>query len=127
MAIGNVPVTPVVSGRPVILVAVPEEGVPSTGVTKVGLVAKTNAPDPVSLVTADARLADVGVPKKVATLLPSPDTPVEIGSPVALVNVPDAGVPKAGVTNVGLVAKTNDPDPVSSVTAVARLAEDGVS
>ena len=126
LAIGNVPVTPVVSGRPVILVAVPEEGVPSTGVTKVGLVAKTNAPDPVSLVTADARLADVGVPKKVATLLPSPDTPVEIGSPVALVNVPDAGVPKAGVTNVGLVAKTNDPDPVSSVTAVARLAEDGV-
>ena len=126
MAIGNVPVTPVVSGRPVILVATPEAGVPSAGVTKVGLVAKTNAPEPVSSVTAVARLAEEGVPKKVATLLPSPDTPVEIGSPVALVNVPDAGVPKAGVTNVGLVAKTNEPDPVSSVTALARLAEEGV-
>ena len=31
------------------LVKVPEVGVPKIGVTKVGLVAKTSAPDPVSL------------------------------------------------------------------------------
>ena len=37
------------------------------------------------------------------TLVPSPETPVEIGRPVQLVNVPDAGVPNAGVVNVGLV------------------------
>ncbi len=41
--------------------------------------------------------------KAVATPVPSPDTPVEIGSPVALVNTPEAGVPKAGVVIVGLV------------------------
>lgn len=38
LAIGNCPVTPVVSGRPVQLVSVPLEGVPSTGVVSVGLV-----------------------------------------------------------------------------------------
>ena len=36
------------------------------------------------------------------------------------------GVPRAGVTNVGLVAKTNDPVPVSSETAASKLALDGV-
>ena len=41
--------------------------------------------------------------------------------------LPLDGVPKAGVTNVGLVAKTNDPVPVSSVTAAARFALDGVA
>ena len=35
-------------------------------------------------------------------------------------------MPRTGVTSVGLVAKTNEPDPVSSVTALARLAEEGV-
>ena len=34
--------------------------------------------------------------------------------------------PRVGVTNVGLVANTSDPEPVSSVTAAARLADDGV-
>ncbi len=54
-----------------------------------------------------------------------PTTPAA-GNPVALVNVPLDGVPRAGVTRVGLVANTNEPDPVSSVTALARLAEEGV-
>jgi hypothetical protein len=31
--------------------------------------------------------------------------------------------PNTGVTNVGLVANTAEPEPVSSVNAVARLAE----
>jgi hypothetical protein len=44
-----------------------------------------------------------------------------------LVITPDAGVPSAGVTSVGLVAKTRAPVPVSSVTALMRLADDGVA
>ena len=85
-----------------------------TGVVRVGLIANTFAPVPVSSVSADARFALDGVAKKVATPVPKPETPVDIGSPVALVNTPDAGVPKAGVTKVGLVAKTKAPVPVSS-------------
>jgi hypothetical protein len=40
--------------------------------------------------------------------------------------VPDVGVPRTGVTRVGDVAKTRDPDPVSSVTAAAKFADEGV-
>ena len=46
--------------------------------------------------------------------------------PVQFVKTPLVGVPSKGVTKVGLVANTNDPLPVSSVTAVAKLALDGV-
>jgi hypothetical protein len=46
-----------------------------------------------------------------------------MGSPVTLVNVPLAGVPKMGVTSVGEVAKTADPVPVSSVKAPRSWAE----
>jgi len=99
----------------------------STAASRVGAVPKTNAPDPVSPVTAEAKFALDGVPKKVATPVPSPETPVEIGSPVAFVRVPEEGVPRAGVTNVGEVAKTKAPDPVSPVTADARLALEGVA
>jgi hypothetical protein len=112
LAIGRVPVTPVVKGNPVQLVNVPDEGVPRAGVTNVGLVANTRDPDPVSSDTADAKLALVGVPKNVATLAPKPLTPVEIGNPVQLVSVPDVGVPNAGVTNDGDVSRTTLPDPV---------------
>jgi hypothetical protein len=55
---------------------VPDVGVPKTGVTKVGLVAKTNAPEPVSSVTAAAKFAEDGVPKNVATPDPSDVMPV---------------------------------------------------
>lgn len=55
-----------------------------------------------------------------------PVTPVERGSPVAFVSVPEAGVPRTGVTSVGDVANTSAPVPVSSVTAAIRLALDGV-
>ena len=88
---------------------------PMLGVTSVGDVAKTNEPDPVSSVTAPARFAELGVPRNVATPLPRPDTPVEIGSPVQFVRVPELGVPSTGVTKVGEVAKTKEPDPVSSL------------
>jgi hypothetical protein len=55
-----------------------------------------------------------------------PVVPPSIGSPVAFVRVPLEGVPKAGVTSVGLVANTKEPEPVSSVTAAAKFALDGV-
>ena len=45
---------------------------PRIGVTKVGEVANTSAPEPVSSVTAAAKLALVGVAKKVATPVPKP-------------------------------------------------------
>ena len=123
LAIGKVPVTPVVKGKPVTLVITPLAVVPKAGVTNVGLVANTKAPEPVSLVTAAARFAELGVAKKVATPVPRPDTPVAIGKPVAFVSVALDGVPKAGVTRVGLVAKTAEPEPVSSVKAPASCAD----
>ena len=77
-------------------------------VPNVGNVAKTKEPEPVSSVTADAKLADDGVPKKVATPVPKlvipvpplatgkvPVTPVLKGNPVALVSVAEATVPSA--------------------------------
>ena len=57
-AIGSVPVTPVVKGNPVALVKVTEDGVPKTGATKVGLVANTARPVPVSSDNAPARPAE---------------------------------------------------------------------
>lgn len=121
------PLMPVETGRPVALVSVADEGVPNAGVTNVGLVAKTKEPVPVSSVTAAIKFEEEGVAKKVATPVPKPLMPVATGRPVALVNVADDGVPKAGVTSVGLVANTNEPLPVSSVTAAAKLAEEGVA
>ena len=76
LAIGRIPVTPVVSGSPVKFVAVPEEGVPNAPPLTTGAPAEPT-------LTANA----------VATPVPRPDTPVEIGSPVALVSVPELGVP----------------------------------
>ena len=123
LATGKVPVTPVVKGNPVQLVSVPEEGVPNTGVTKVGLVANTKAPDPVSPVTAAAKLALDGVAKNVATPVPRPEMPVATGRFVQLVSAPDCGVPRIGVVNVGLVIagalfNTTLPVPVDVVTPV---------
>src|SRR6185312_8033545 len=124
---GSVPVIPVLSGKPVALVSVTDVGVPRTGVTSVGDVANTAAPDPVSLVIAAARFALEGVARNVATPEPRPLTPVEIGNPVALVSVTDVGVPRTGVTSVCDVANTAAPVPVSSVNAAARLALEGVA
>ena len=49
-----------------------------------GDVAKTGEPDPVT-----------ELPNPVATPVPRPEIPVEIGSPVAFVNTSELGVPKA--------------------------------
>jgi len=91
---------------PVRLVTVPLDGVPRTPPFTKGAPAEP---------TLTARA--------VATPVPRPDTPVLIGSPVALVKVALVGVPRIGVTRVGDVANTADPVPVSSVKAPKRLAE----
>ncbi len=96
-------------------------GLVIVGVPIVGLVPNTREPEPVSLVTADARFALVGVARNVATPVPRPDTPVEIGRPVALVSVADVGVPRIGVTRVGEVANTREPEPVSFVPPLPSL------
>ena len=127
LAVGSVPVTPVVKGKPVRLVATPDVGVPNKGVTNVGEVAKTAEPVPVSSVKAERRLAELGVARKVATPVPKPETPVLMGKPVAFVRVPLVGVPRIGVTKVGDVANTNEPEPVSSLTDANKLALDGVA
>ena len=85
-------------------VKVPDVGVPNNGVTNVGLVANTLTPVPVSSVNNAAKFALDGVAKNVAAPVPSPETPVEIGSPVQLVSVPLDGVPSAGVVSIGEVS-----------------------
>ena len=97
--------------------------------------ANTAWPVPVFVVSAEARFADDGVARNVATPVPSPVMPVTGTAeavhaehvPVRFVMTPEAGVPRAGVTSVGEVAKTSAPDPVAPVTAAARLALDGVA
>jgi hypothetical protein len=71
----RLPVTPVVKGNPVALVRTTAEGVPRAGVVRVGDVAKTTAPVPVSSVTAAAKFALEGVARNVATPVPSPLIP----------------------------------------------------
>ena len=101
---------------------------------RVGLVANTLAPVPVSSVSAAARFAEVKEPKDVA--FPTEVTaPVKlalvvtllavklVAVPVMLVPTKALGVPRAGVVRVGLVANTLAPVPVSSVSAAARFAE----
>jgi hypothetical protein len=97
---------PVERGSPVALVSTAAVGVPSAGVTKVGLVPKTKAPEPVSSVTAPARFALEGVAKNVATLVPRPETPVEIGKPVAFVRVSEVGTPIEGVSSLIVVKES---------------------
>ena len=107
------------------LAKLPDAGVPRAGVTKVGLVANTKAPLPVSPVTAAAKLAEDGVAKNVATPVPRPEMPVDTGSPVTLVITPLTGVPKAGPVSVGLVSvlfvSVCVPDSVATVESIATV------
>ena len=100
------PETPVLIGRPVALVRVPDDGVPSTPPLT------TNAP-------ADPTLT----PRAVKTPVPAPVSPVLMGRPVPLVKVIADGVPRFGVVRVGEVLKTATPVPVSSVRMLAKLAD----
>ena len=107
---------------------------PRIGVTRVGDVANTFAPLPVSSVSADARLAeenepsdvafptDVIAPVKLAFVVTLPAVSPE-AVPVIFVPTRAEGVPRAGVTRVGDVANTSAPDPVSSLITPASSAE----
>ena len=99
----------------VLVAAVGARGVPP----RVGLVANTNDPDPVSSVTAAAKFALEGVPKNVATPVPRLVIPVP---PLATGSVP--------VTFVVKLAKVVDVVPVPPlaigsvpVTFVVKLAK----
>ena len=119
---------------PVMFVPTKADGVPSAGVTRVGELAKTFAPVPVSSVNAAARFADVKLPRdvafpteviapvKLAFVVTLPAVKPE-AVPVILVPIKAEGVPSAGVTSVGELANTAEPVPVSSVKAVARFAD----
>jgi hypothetical protein len=100
---------------PVMFVPTKAEGVPSAGVTKVGLLDNTTLPVPVEAVTPVPPFATGRVPV----------TPVDSGRPVTLVITPLVGVPSAGVTKVGDV---NVGDAVSALvaTAVAMLLNSGL-
>ena len=69
----------------------------------VGAVPKTRTPEPVSSVTAASRLAELGVPRKVAILAARPETPVLIGKLVASVKS------NAGVASLAPRAKVIPP------------------
>jgi hypothetical protein len=82
---------------------------------------------PVTVIFVPATMLGVAVAVPPFATGSKPVTPVVNGKPVKFVATPLVGVPRIGVTNVGLVAKTNDPVPVSSVTADIRFAELGVA
>jgi len=119
----NVKVAAVVGAVKATLLILVAVATPNTGVTRVGVLANTLAPVPVSSVRAAAKLADVGVAKNVATLAAKPETPLEIGRPVQLVRVPEPGVPNTGDMKVGVLLKTTRPVPVSSEITPANCAE----
>ncbi len=77
LAIGNVPVTPVVSGKPIAFVSVNADGVPrfgvvSTGEDNVGELERTTFPVPVLVVTPVPPLATGSVPLKPTVIEPVP-------------------------------------------------------
>lgn len=111
---GIVKVAPVAGGVNATLLSVVAVADPKSGVMRVGDVAKTSDPDPVSSVTAAAKFPLDGVPRKVAMPLPSPETPLVIGNPVQLVRVPDDGVPSAPPLTTGAPA-----EPILTASAVA--------
>lgn len=80
----------------------------------------------------DAESTLLPVPVEVVTPVPPlatgkvPVVPPSIGKPVTLVSTPLAGVPKAGVTSVGLLDNTTLPVPVDVVTPVPPRATERV-
>ena len=120
LAIVRVPVDDV-NVRPLILVDV---AAPSVGVTRVGEVAKTSDPVPVSFVNAVMRLADVGVVKNVPTFVPSVIyAPVPRVPPVPIFSV-DPSVPeKVSVLEAVsvFVSAIVSVDPVEGVVILSLL------
>jgi len=125
LAIGSVPVTPVVRGKPVRLVATPLVGVPSKGVTKVGEVDNTLLPEPVLVATPVPPLATANVPARVMVPEPVIGPPLVVKPVVppdtsTLVTEPAPGPEKATVmAPLPLVMVT--PEPAVSVAGVSVL------
>ena len=66
--------------------------------------------------------ASTAFAKAVATPVPRPETPVEIGKPVRFVATPLAGVPNAGATNV-LLESVSVPARVARVPVVGNVTD----
>ena len=112
----------------VTLLIVVATAAPRVGVTSVGLVSNTFRPVPVLVLSADKRLAELNelvpntvafpveviAPVRFALVVTLPAVSPE-AVPVILVPTKAVGVPSAGVTNVGLVARTITPVPVGSL------------
>lgn len=125
LAIGKVPVTPVVKGKPVALVNTPDAGVPKAGEVNVGdvnvLFVKVSVPVKVAKVPEALGKVMVVVPAQAGAA----NVAVPEIKPSNAMLVAEA-TPKVGVSKVGEDANTKAPDPVSLVTAVAKFALVGV-
>lgn len=123
LAKGKIPVTPVVKGKPVALVKVPDAGVPNTGAVKVGevkvLLVSVSVPAKVAKVPdAAGKVIAVFVPATAgAEIVAVPEV-----DPAKATDVADA-TPMVGVTKVGEVAKTKAPEPDSSDITPANSAD----
>ena len=117
------PLTPVLIGRPVQFVSVPELGVPNTGVVSVGLVrvlfvkvcdsvSNTIVPDASGIVTVWSAVGftTVSTVSKESALEPSNEMLESLS---------------ASPETTGLVSNNTLPEPASSVSIVAKLALDG--
>jgi hypothetical protein len=109
------------TGNPVALVRVALLGVPSAGVTSVGLVANTKAPEPVSSLITPANSDEVVAAS--ADSLSVVTTKVLLDGIVVLLILVAVATPKLGVVKLGLVANTSAPEPVSSLMTPANCAD----
>ena len=103
-------------GKPVAFVKLIAEGVPKLGVTKVGEVAKTKAPVPVSSEITPANSAEV-VAAIIFNLSVVITKVFEVGIVVPF-TLEAVATPKTGVTKVGEVALTTSPLPVVAISSI---------
>jgi hypothetical protein len=96
----------------VAFVSVAALGIPRLGVTRVGELFRTMLPVPVEVAVPVPPLATGRIPV----------TPVPSGRPVAFTRLTALGVPRFGVTSVGLLLRTFEPDPVEDDTPVPPFA-----
>jgi len=124
----NVKVAPVAGAVNATLLIEVAIATPRVGVTRVGLEARTTAPEPVvEVIEVPLILKLLPVPAVSNVLLVNVSVvarPTKVSLEVGRVNVPLlTKVEKLGDVSDGLVAKTAAPEPVSSETAVANCAD----
>lgn len=96
LAIGSVPVTPVVRGKPVAFVKVPDVGVPKIGVTSVGLMDSTTLPVPVEVVTPVPPFATGVTLAAISLTTPAEFLKYNFSSIVLIASSPAARLPAIG-------------------------------